>query len=115
MRLLLVDDNAMLRLTLVALLEDAGHAVVEAASLAEARERLRGATVDVALVDFNLGDGVGTELADELGRRQPRVRLAIMSGGAGDARCDGADLFLAKGDDPELILRRLEELARRVD
>ena len=38
MRVLLVDDSDSVRLTLGAILEDAGHVVVEASSLAAARQ-----------------------------------------------------------------------------
>jgi DNA-binding response OmpR family regulator len=106
-RILLVDDNAPFRWTMAALLEDVGHSVSEASSLTEARAALAGAVFELALLDVNLGDGLGTDLIDEVRRACPNVRVTMLSGGSADPSLRRADLVLEKGDDPEQILRKL--------
>ena len=59
---LVVDDDAGFRSSLAALVAREGFAVVEAASLAEARARLAEAGADVILVDLGLPDGSGLDL-----------------------------------------------------
>jgi len=67
---LIVEDEALLRMQLAFLLEDAGHRVAGmAASVGEADACLQGADIDVALVDIHLADGptgldVGRSLRD---------------------------------------------------
>jgi two-component system, OmpR family, response regulator len=112
MKVLLVDDNDGFRVSMGAVLEDAGHSVAEAASLGAARVCLEHVAFDVAVLDFHLGDGVGPELVPEIRRRRPGTRVVLMSGSA-DSGGGGADLTIAKGDDPFTIVQRLEELARR--
>src|SRR5260221_128580 len=59
---LVVDDDAGFRESLALLVARAGCQVREAASLAEARERLAESGADVILVDHGLPDGSGIEL-----------------------------------------------------
>lgn len=67
---LIVEDEALLRMQLAFLLEDAGHRVAGmAASLNEAVASLKSADIDIALVDIHLADGptgldVGRSLRD---------------------------------------------------
>jgi CheY-like chemotaxis protein len=59
---LVLDDNAHMRALLRTVLQGLGVArVIEASGAAEAFEVLRGAPVDVAFVDYRLGDLDGTE------------------------------------------------------
>ena len=111
-RILLVDDAEGVRLTLAALLEDAGHQVVEAASLASAREQARGGGFDLAVVDLNLPDGRGTELIAELEREHPRT-VAVLLSGDGGAGAAGAALSLAKSGEPGELLAQLEQVLER--
>jgi len=59
---LVVDDDTAFREGLALLVARTGCEVREAASLAEARERLAEAAVDVVLADLGLPDGSGLEL-----------------------------------------------------
>ncbi|HSJ26047.1 MAG TPA: sigma-54 dependent transcriptional regulator [Longimicrobiales bacterium] len=65
-RILVLDDDALIRTVLSDRLERAGHVVAVAASLAEARALLRNSVPDLALLDMKLPDGDGTELLPEL-------------------------------------------------
>ena len=106
--ILLVDDSDAVRLTFAALLEDRGHRVVEAGSLAEARRRLDGTRYDAAVIDLHLPDGLGTTLVAEVRSRHPETALVLLSGAEADG-LTGADLVLHKGMRPDAITARLEE------
>jgi two-component system, NtrC family, response regulator AtoC len=65
-RILILDDDALIRTVLADRLERSGHNVRVAASLAEARALLRTGVPDLALLDMKLPDGEGTDLLPEL-------------------------------------------------
>jgi two-component system nitrogen regulation response regulator NtrX len=65
-RILVVDDDALIRTVLSDRLERAGYVVRVAGSLAEARVLLHNGTPDLALLDIKLPDGLGTTLLGEL-------------------------------------------------
>jgi two-component system, NtrC family, response regulator AtoC len=65
-RILILDDDALIRTVLSDRLERAGHAVRVAGSLAEARALLRTGVPDLALLDMKLPDGEGSDLLPEL-------------------------------------------------
>ncbi|HEY7603722.1 MAG TPA: response regulator [Gaiellaceae bacterium] len=72
---LVLDDDASLRLLCRVNLELDGYRVVEGASIVEGRERLAAERVDAILLDVNLVDGDGRELLRELGSDRPQVAL----------------------------------------
>lgn len=106
--LLLVDDDDANLLTLGALLEDEGFAVVTAASAAEARAAAaRGPAFGLAVVDLHLDGEDGLALAAEL-RSGGRARRAfILSGDPPSGLPDGIEGWLLKGSPVEAILERL--------
>lgn len=110
-RVLLVDDDDANRLTLGALLEDAGWEVLEAGSLADARRLLRGAPFAAAILDVHLGDGLGPTLIPELKKSSPSAALAVLSGSS-DETFAGSDLSFAKADDPNVLLDRISRAVR---
>ncbi|WKK72498.1 response regulator transcription factor [Rathayibacter oskolensis] len=55
------------------------RSVVEASSVAEARERVRPAELDVAIIDIELGDGDGIELGRELRASAPDLAIVLLS------------------------------------
>jgi two-component system, NtrC family, response regulator AtoC len=65
-RMLILDDDALIRTVLSDRLERAGHRVAVAGSLAEARALLRTFVPDLALLDMKLPDGEGSDLLPEL-------------------------------------------------
>jgi len=110
--ILLVDDSDVVRMTLAALLEDDGHTVIEAASLAEARAQLD-ASFDVAVIDLNLSDGLGNALFADIRTRHPTAAIVLLTGA--DTPPPGADLVVEKGADPAQLGAQIEAaIARRV-
>jgi two-component system KDP operon response regulator KdpE len=87
-RILLVEDEELNRTLVRAVLTRAGNEavraaeVLEAPTLAAAREKLGTADVDVVLLDMNLPDGNGLTLAGEIAAAQPaseRARPAVIA------------------------------------
>ncbi len=65
-RILVVDDDRLIRTAIAERLERQGYDLVVAASLAEARAAVAKSSPDIALLDIRLPDGVGTDLLREL-------------------------------------------------
>jgi two-component system response regulator AtoC len=65
-RVLIVDDDSLIREVVGERLQRAGFEVAVAGSLAEARAVLKGFSPDLALLDIKLPDGQGTELLESL-------------------------------------------------
>jgi DNA-binding NarL/FixJ family response regulator len=103
-RVLLVEDHSGFRVVLRALLESDERLIVidDVGSAVEAYEHPMLKHVDVALVDIGLPGTSGIEATRELRRRNPGIRVLIMSGSgfdraADDALAAGADKYLEKG------------------
>ncbi|ABF91004.1 response regulator [Myxococcus xanthus DK 1622] len=79
--LLLVEDDPSNRMTLSALLEDAGFAVVTAGSYSEAAGLLnRPRAYDAVLLDQSLGDGFGTGLIPLVRHHMPKTKVVFVTG-----------------------------------
>lgn len=87
---LVVDDDASLRLLCRVNLELDGHTVHEAATLAEARELLEQQSPDVLLLDIHVGVEDGLELLDETESLDLPTRVVLLSG-TGDIGPDLAE------------------------
>ena len=81
-RILLVEDERLIRLTLVETLEDAGYAVVEAVNGDEACVLMQSANgFDVLLTDIQMpGLADGIEVARTFHKRHPRGPVVFMTG-----------------------------------
>jgi DNA-binding response OmpR family regulator len=88
---LVVDDDASIRLLCRLNLELDGWRVVEAASLSQAREQLAGDGVDVVVLDVHVGSENGVEFLQELRRERPQLKVAMLTGSddIGDLGSDG--------------------------
>jgi CheY-like chemotaxis protein len=84
-RVLVADDSAVVRVALVRRFKSAGLDVVEAASVAEAKA-LDPNEVDVAVLDFDLGDGYGDAIAAHLRARKSALPLCFFTSSSKDAQ-----------------------------
>jgi DNA-binding NtrC family response regulator len=79
---LVVDDEASLRLLCRVNLELEGHTVREAATLADARAELERRVPDVVLLDIHVGADDGLDLLDEIEALDLPTRVVLLSGTA---------------------------------
>jgi DNA-binding NtrC family response regulator len=77
---LVVDDEASLRLLCRVNLELEGHRVLEAATVSEASALLTSESVDVVLLDVHVGVGSGLDVLDEIEALDLPVRVVLLSG-----------------------------------
>ena len=77
---LVVDDEASLRLLCRVNLELEGHRVLEAATVSEASALLAAEAVDVVLLDVHVGVGSGLDVLDEIEALDLPVRVVLLSG-----------------------------------
>lgn len=83
-RILIVDDDVMVRITARLLLEEAGYEVVEANGGAAALRMLPALDVELVLCDLFMPDVDGLEVIDKLRRKRPDLKIVAMSGGGFD-------------------------------
>lgn len=117
-QILLVDDHPAVRLGARKLIEDQPdmRVVAEARSAGEALDRLND-DIDVAIVDYHLGDGRdGLWLTTQLKRRDPATRVLVYSAFADGALAvaaliAGADGLLGKHELGQELCRAIRRLA----
>jgi len=117
-RLLVVDDDADMRLTLKLSLELAGYAVEVAANGREALEVQRMRPANVLITDIFMPDADGFEAIDSFRREFPGTRIVVVSGGAQfskrdylpDAALIGVDATLQKPFEIDALLQTLQSL-----
>jgi len=103
--ILVVDDDASLRLLCRVNLELDGYRVVEARSVAEAEEILAAGGVDLVLLDVHIGLDDGIALMRSLRRRKHTASVVLFTG---SAQLDAETRAEADGVVPKPF--RLEEL-----
>jgi EAL domain-containing protein (putative c-di-GMP-specific phosphodiesterase class I)/DNA-binding response OmpR family regulator len=112
-RILVVDDDRSARMFLVTTLRLAGYECVEAASGAEALERID-ATISAVVLDNRLPDALGTELLHQLRGRLGATTLPVLLVTGDDQLAGpvagltaGATDYLLKPVDPDELVARL--------
>ena len=80
-RILFVDDEVSIRVTLAAILKKEGFEVTVAASVIEALQAIQQGEFDILLADLNIGEpGDGFTVVSAMRRVQPRARTFILTG-----------------------------------
>jgi len=80
LQVLLVEDDALIRMSTADMLGDLGHSVAAAESAEEALELLKGQTFDVMVTDLSLPGLSGDALARLAIAAQPDLRIVVASG-----------------------------------
>jgi DNA-binding NtrC family response regulator len=93
-KILVVDDDAMVRRNLSALLTQSGYDTDEAADGLEALEKLNQRTFDLVLSDIVMPRMDGLALFEHIGSNGPGTRSIAMTG---YFQSDGASRFIAAG------------------
>jgi len=114
---LLVEDDAAVRLSLVTALVHHGFDILEAESGDEALNLVqnRTETIDVAIIDMAMPLMWGDELAQRLAIVSPSTQIIFISGHSEDflrstAALAGNETFFAKPFSPKLLLIKLKEM-----
>jgi CheY-like chemotaxis protein len=118
-RVLVVDDDADMRLTLKLALELAGYGVEVAANGREALEMQKSRPSEVMITDIFMPDADGFEAIDAFRKHFPKTKIVVVSGGAQfskrdylpDAALIGADATLQKPFEIDTLLKTLQTLA----
>ncbi len=103
LRVLVVEDEPLIRWSVTEMLAQAGHTVLEAGDGASALRAVREASgsIDVVLLDFRLPDSHDLTLLSEIRRLMPRSVVILVTAFATsdvvtDALARGADRVLTK-------------------
>ena len=113
-RILFVDDEPSIRLTLPSVLEENGYEVSTVASVAEALSAIKSSRFDVLLSDLNISEeGDGFRVVTAMRHRQPKCVTVILTGyPAFESAIEGirqqVDDYLVKPADVDAILQTLE-------
>jgi two-component system, cell cycle sensor histidine kinase and response regulator CckA len=115
--ILLVEDDDSLRELLASVLRRHGYDVTVCENTAVALERLRakGGRVDLLITDVVMPNGTGPELAKQVRREYPRVRIMFMSGYAEHAALSSDAFnsdtpFLQKPFTPSVLAKKIREI-----
>ncbi|MEQ1542301.1 MAG: response regulator [Novosphingobium sp.] len=115
--LLLVDDEQTLREPLADYLSRQGFRVVQAASAAEARSRLREDTPDLVLLDIMMPGEDGLSLCRHLSETRAIPTILLTAKGEATDRIVGleigADDYVVKPFEPRELVARIRSVLRR--
>jgi two-component system nitrate/nitrite response regulator NarL len=117
-RIVLIDDHILFRESLVRLLEmqPEFEVVARCATVAEGQQALAAAAVDVILLDYDLGDEVGTDMLTRLGAKQSSLKVIMVTAGMGpSATLNAANAGVAgvvlKHSDPRHLVEAIHKVA----
>ena len=120
-KILVIDDNAVVRRLLHDMLTTESYDVIVAANGSDAIEALRKFSVDAVVTDLYMPGMDGLETIIELRKRYPDLKIIAMSAGSSrlsgpqadhleTARVIGADAVLKKPFEPEELIGALRQL-----
>jgi CheY-like chemotaxis protein len=110
---LLVDDDAEVRMVMADSMKDAGHRVVEAGSASAALDLFGdGTAFEIAIVDYAMPGMTGSNLIREMLRRRPNFVTLLVTGFAEAEELDRlpAQQILYKPFSPDQLVRRVAEV-----
>lgn len=116
-RILVVDDDPEMRQMMTQFLRKHGSIALPAATEAEVRAQLTGGRIDLILLDVMLGDENGLEICGRL-RTEQDVPIIMVSALSADHQRmqgyeSGADDYIAKPFNPDLLLARVKAVLSR--
>lgn len=118
-KLILLEDETVLREELAEFLGDLGYEVDAVANLAGFRQIYQAASHQIAVLDLTLPDGDGMSLIRELRQQGHRIGIVVLTarGGTPDKIAgldEGADYYLAKTADLDELAATVAALKRRL-
>lgn len=79
-RILVVDDNTMIRTVMRAALERAGHVITLAADGERALQAIAGETFDLIITDINMPGMGGVDFVKAIRAKLPQAKILVISG-----------------------------------
>jgi DNA-binding NtrC family response regulator len=115
MKILVVDDDAIVIKSCTRLLESEGYAVSTVRGADEALDILKKQTFDLLLVDVKMPKRDGLFLMKEIRKDYPDIAIIVMSGYStsetiADALRSGATQFIAKPFRPDELIKLVYQL-----
>ncbi|MBB6444006.1 response regulator [Bacillus benzoevorans] len=116
-KILLAEDEDVLRMLVVDSLEDEGYEIDEACDGSEALEYVRKYDYDLILMDYMMPGMTGLDVIKEIRKMPEKQRVKIMMLSAKSQKSDqeqvlqeGANYFMAKPFSPLALVHRIEEI-----
>jgi DNA-binding NtrC family response regulator len=97
MRVLLIDDEPMVRKIVRKMLERAGHEVVDVENGRAGLDQLERATIDLIVTDIIMPDVEGIEVLMTVRERHPSIAVIAMSGGGRMGNVDFLEVAMKLG------------------
>jgi CheY-like chemotaxis protein len=97
MRVLLIDDEQMVRKVVRKMLERSGHDVTEAENGRFGLEQLKRGSFDLVMTDIIMPEVEGIEVVMTVGQQYPSTRTIAMSGGGRTGNVDFLDVAAKLG------------------
>ena len=118
MKILVVDDDAIVIKSCTRILESEGYAVSTVRGADDALEILRQDTFDLLLVDVKMPKRDGLDLMKEIRKDFPDLAVIVMSGYStpetvADALRSGANHFIAKPFRPDELMKAVQQVLRK--
>jgi DNA-binding response OmpR family regulator len=118
MKVLIIDDDPLVRYTLSKILQRSGYDVVTAADGKRGMLLLREEHPDVVITDIIMPEQEGIDTIIQIRRERPGIKILAISGGARIRNIDflkmahslGADDIIRKPFEADELLARLTEL-----
>lgn len=111
-KVLLIDDDDLVRLTLHAYLEDSGYEIVEAAGGKDGLDLFAAELPDLVLTDLRMPGMDGLQILEAIRKISPRTPVIVMSGiGDAGSHLTGVSGFLPK---PVIHMKEMVSLIERV-
>src|SRR5258708_20407452 len=114
-KILVIDDDAIVRETIIQILEDRGYQVVSAEDGKRGLASFRGEKPDLVITDIIMPEKEGIQTITEIRRERPDAKVIAISGGGRIGNTDflkiaqklGASDAIAKPFDPDDFLNRV--------
>jgi len=118
LKILVIDDDDLVRLTLAKLLQKQGGSVLEAKNGAVGIEIFKKNTPHIVLTDMLMPEKEGLETISELKSIQPSIKIIAMSSGGAShnmsflqlAQRIGADKTISKPIKPDELIKTIKDL-----
>lgn len=117
-RILVVDDDALLRETIARILENEGYIIDIACSGKEALDKIRNFVYNLVILDIRLPDINGTQLLSQINDYAPIVKKIVLTGfpdieTAITSVNEKADAYLVKPFNSEELIKIIKENLRQ--